>query len=45
MVMMGHHSRPTELSKTILHETRKELIRPGQEKKDRTPPQGTKILV
>ena len=45
MVMMGHHSRPTQTSKTILHETRKELIRPGQEAKDETPPQGTKILV
>lgn len=45
MVMMGHHSRPTQTSKTILHETRKELIRPGQENKVETPPQGTQILV
>lgn len=45
MVMMGHHSRPTQTSKTILHETRQELVRPGQEERDHTPPQGTKILV
>jgi mannose-6-phosphate isomerase-like protein (cupin superfamily) len=44
MVMLGHHSRPSETSKTILHETREELIRPGQ-KKSTEPPTHTTILV
>ena len=44
MVMMGHHSRPTQTSKTILHETRKELIRPGQQKSTEAP-KSTTILV
>ncbi|HLY65096.1 MAG TPA: cupin domain-containing protein [Chloroflexota bacterium] len=43
MVMMGHHSRSSETSKTILHETREELVRPGAEKRE--PPQGTHILI
>jgi mannose-6-phosphate isomerase-like protein (cupin superfamily) len=44
MVMLGHHSRPTQTSKTILHETRKELVRPGQQKSTE-PPRHTEILV
>jgi mannose-6-phosphate isomerase-like protein (cupin superfamily) len=43
MVMLGHHGRPTETSKTILFESREELIRPGAVKSD--PPKFTKILV
>jgi mannose-6-phosphate isomerase-like protein (cupin superfamily) len=43
MVMMGHHSKSTQESKTILHETREELKRPGQVKGEK--PAGTTILV
>src|SRR5689334_21959411 len=43
MVMMGHHGRNSETSKTILHETRKELIRPGRVEKPA--PTHTEILV
>jgi mannose-6-phosphate isomerase-like protein (cupin superfamily) len=43
MVMMGHHSRDSETSKTILYETREELVRPGRVKKD--PAKFTSILV
>jgi mannose-6-phosphate isomerase-like protein (cupin superfamily) len=43
MVMMGHHSRNSQTSKTILHETRKELIRPGRVEAE--PPKFTEILV
>jgi mannose-6-phosphate isomerase-like protein (cupin superfamily) len=45
MVLFGHHGRPSEEMKTILYETRKELVRPGQEDRKREPPQSTKILV
>lgn len=43
MIMMGHHSRCTEESKTILHETRQELVREGRVKGAK--PTHTKILV
>ena len=45
MVLLGHHMRPSEDMKTILHETRKELVRPGQENGKGTPPKSTTILV
>jgi mannose-6-phosphate isomerase-like protein (cupin superfamily) len=45
MVMMGHHSRCSEESKTILHETREELIREGRPKEPRPKPTHTTILV
>jgi len=43
MVMMGVRSRNMETTKTILHDTREELIRPGQVKRDA--PVATSILV
>lgn len=43
MVMIGHQSRATETLKTILYETREELVRPGAVKGD--PPRSTSILV
>ena len=45
MVMLGHHARPTEEMKTILYETRKELVREGRENGPRPRPTSTKILV
>lgn len=44
MVLLGHHARPREAMKTILHETRKELVRPGAER-TAPPPTSTSILV
>lgn len=44
MVMLGHHSRCMEESKTILHETRQELVREGRPR-DQQKPAGTTILV
>ncbi len=43
MVLLGHHSRSSEESKTILFDTREELVRPGRVKKE--PPAFTSILV
>jgi len=43
MVMMGHHSRDTETSKTVLYDTRDELIRPGRVKGE--PTKSTSILI
>lgn len=45
MVLLGHHARPREGMKTILHETRKELVRAGQENGRGSPPRSTSILV
>ena len=43
MVMMGVRGRASETTKTILYDTREELIHPGQVKGDA--PQATTILV
>jgi len=45
MVMLGHHGRPSQDMKTILYETRKELVRPGQENGRGPAPKSTEILV
>jgi len=45
MVLFGHHARPREEMRTILYETRKELIRPGQENGRGAPPKSTSILI
>jgi mannose-6-phosphate isomerase-like protein (cupin superfamily) len=45
MVLLGHHGRPSQEMKTILHETRKELVRPGQENGRGEAPKFTQILV
>jgi hypothetical protein len=45
MVLLGHHARPREEMKTILHETRKELVRAGQENGRGEAPKHTSILI
>ena len=45
MVLLGHHGRPSEEMKTILYETREEVIRPGQENGRGPVPTSTSILV
>ncbi|MBM2812132.1 MAG: Cupin 2 protein, partial [Chloroflexi bacterium] len=45
MVLLGHHARPREEMKTILHETRKELVRAGQESGRGASPTFTSILI